>query len=94
MDLVIYGLPIAAVIVGLVELAKGQGLPSRYAPVLAVCLGLLFATLGKLDDPTVGTWLQTELLGLITGLSASGLYSGTLQPLARAVRNAVGDSGA
>ncbi len=82
MDLVIYGLPIAAVIVGLVELAKGQGLPSRYAPVLAVVLGLAFATLGRLDDPTAGTWLQVELLGLITGLSASGLYSG-----ARAVRN-------
>jgi len=83
MDLVLYGLPIAAVIVGLVELAKGQGLPSRYAPVLAVCLGLLFATLGKLDDPTVGTWLQVELLGLITGLSASGLYSGAKAQIGR-----------
>jgi len=83
MDLVIYGLPIAAVIVGLVELAKGQGLPYRYAPVLAVCLGLLFATLGKLDDPTVGTWLQVELLGLITGLSASGLYSGAKAQIGR-----------
>jgi len=83
MELVIYGLPIAAVIVGLVELAKGQGLPSRYAPVLAVCLGLLFATLGKLDDPTVGTWLQVELLGLITGLSASGLYSGAKAQIGR-----------
>ena len=83
MDLVIYGLPIAAVIVGLVELAKGQGLPSRYAPVLAVALGLLFATLGRLDDPTVGTWLQTELLGLITGLSASGLYSGAKAQIGR-----------
>ena len=83
MELVIYGLPIAAVIVGLVELAKGQGLPSRYAPVLAVCLGLLFATLGRLDDPTVGTWLQVELLGLITGLSASGLYSGAKAQIGR-----------
>ena len=83
MDLVIYGLPIAAVIVGLVELAKGQGLPSRYAPVLAVVLGLAFATLGRLDDPTVGTWLQVELLGLITGLSASGLYSGAKAQIGR-----------
>jgi len=83
MELVIYGLPIAAVIVGLVELAKGQGLPSRYAPVLAVVLGLAFATLGRLDDPTVGTWLQVELLGLITGLSASGLYSGAKAQIGR-----------
>ena len=82
MELTIYAIPIAAVIVGLVELAKGQGLPSRYAPVLAVCLGLAFATLGKLDDPSIGRWLEVELLGLITGLSASGLYSGT-----RAVRH-------
>ena len=83
MELTLYAIPIAAVIVGLVELAKGQGLPSRYAPVLAVALGLLFATLGKLDDPTVGTWLQTELLGLITGLSASGLYSGAKAQIGR-----------
>ena len=83
MELVIYGLPIAAVIVGLVELAKGQGLPSRYAPVFAVVLGLAFATLGRLDDPTAGTWLQVELLGLITGLSASGLYSGAKAQIGR-----------
>ena len=83
MELTLYAIPIAAVIVGLVELAKGQGLPSRYAPVLAVCLGLLFATLGRLDDPTVGTWLQVELLGLITGLSASGLYSGAKAQIGR-----------
>lgn len=83
MDLVIYGLPIAAVIVGLVELAKGQNMPSRYAPVVAVGLGLLFATLARLDDPTIGTWLQVELFGLITGLSASGLYSGARATLER-----------
>ncbi len=83
MELTLYAIPIAAVIVGLVELAKGQGLPSRYAPVLAVCLGLAFATLGKLDDPAVGTWLQTEMLGLITGLSASGLYSGAKAQIGR-----------
>ena len=83
MELTLYAIPIAAVIVGLVELAKGQGLPSRYAPVLAVCLGLAFATLGKLDDPTIGRWLEVEMLGLITGLSASGLYSGAKAQIGR-----------
>ena len=76
MDLVLYGIPIAALIIGLVEVAKRQGLPDRYAPVAAILLGLVFATLGKLDAPTSGTWLQVELLGLMTGLAAAGMYSG------------------
>lgn len=76
MELVLYSIPIAAVIVALVEIAKGQGLPSRYAAPLALGLGLLFATLAKLDNPAAGTWLEVELLGLVTGLSASGAYSG------------------
>lgn len=76
MDFSLYGVPIAALIVGLVEVAKRQGLPVRFASPLALALGLLFALLARLEDPSLGTWLQMALQGLVTGLVASGLYSG------------------
>lgn len=60
------------VIIGLVELAKNLGLPARYAGLLAVALGLLLVF--------VWTYLSGQardviLIGLGTGLAASGLYS-------------------
>lgn len=76
-ELVIYGVPAAVVILGLVEVAKTSlGLPTRWAAPLAIVLGLLLGALLKLDQPAVGSWLEVELLGLLAGLSASGLYSG------------------
>jgi|YelNatPaOPRAMG01_1025707.scaffolds.fasta_scaffold243524_2 hypothetical protein len=76
MDLVIYGVPAAVVIIAVVQLAKNSGLSSRWAAPLAVGLGLLLATAFKLDSPAAGTWLQVEMAGLLSGLAAAGLYSG------------------
>lgn len=64
---------IAAGVVGLVECAKRAGMPTRYAPALAVLLALLITW-------TVAGWDMTgdELtIALAIGLSACGLYSGT-----------------
>jgi hypothetical protein len=66
-------------IVALVEVAKGMGLGARWAPALAVGLGLALslgyrATLGV---PAGAEWAQAALGGLALGLAASGLYSGT-----------------
>lgn len=61
------------VIVALVSAAKVAGLKSRFAPLLSVSLGIvLFLLLG--DNAEVG---ERVFLGLLAGLSASGLYSGT-----------------
>lgn len=77
MELVVYSVPVAALIVGLVEMAKRAfGLPPRWAAPVAVVLGLAFAIAARFDAPGAGTWLQAVLLGLLTGLSAAGLYSG------------------
>ncbi len=77
MDLVLYGIPAAGLIVALVEMVKRTvHLDTRWAPLLAVSFGVLLAVLAKLDNPSAGTWLQVVLLGLLAGLSASGLYSG------------------
>lgn len=78
MELVLAGLPMAGVIVALVELAKGQGLPSRYAAPVALGLGITFAIVAKLasSNPEFASWAEAILLGILAGLSASGLYSG------------------
>jgi len=77
MDLQVYGVSGAGIIIALVELGKRNlGLATRWAAPLAVVLGLLLALLLKLDQPGIGSWLQVELMGLLAGLSASGLYSG------------------
>ena len=78
MELVVYSVPVAALIVGLVEMAKRSfRMSARWAAPLAVLLGVIFAAAAKLDQPTMGTWLQVVMLGLLTGLSAAGLYSGS-----------------
>lgn len=63
-------------IIPLVQLAKGAGLPDRFAPLAAVLLGLL-GTFGVVyafpGPPQVALVL---LMGLGAGLTAAGLYSG------------------
>ena len=75
MDLEIFGVSAVLVIIGLVQIAKSLGLPTRYAGVASVGLGVL-TSLGYtyyVDAP----WLQAVMVGLAIGLSAAGLYSGT-----------------
>lgn len=68
----------APLIVALVELAKRLGCPDRYAPLVAVVLGLLtaFGAAAAIPFPPQH-WFVTVLIGLGLGLGAAGLYSGT-----------------
>lgn len=59
------------IIIALVQVAKVTGLPSRFAPILSVVLGLGVFYIG--GDASVGDNLFE---GLVAGLAASGLYSG------------------
>lgn len=68
----------APILVGLVELCKQAfGLPPRFAPVLAVVLGLAaaFGTVAAIPVPAQSPVITT-LIGLAMGLGAAGLYSG------------------
>jgi len=77
-ELIVFGVPGAAIIVALVELAKRYGLNTRWAVLLAVGLGIALAVVVHLAQvqPQVAVWAQVVLGGLLLGLSASGLYSG------------------
>lgn len=69
----------APILVGLVELAKqALSLPPRFAPVLAVGLGLAaaFGTVAAIPVPAQHPVITT-MIGLAMGLTAAGLYSGT-----------------
>ncbi|WP_100402608.1 hypothetical protein [Bacillus sp. FJAT-42315] len=68
----IYNMVIIPLILGVVELFKKIGLPTKYSPIVAVFFGMLFGVF-YLDQGVK----QGILVGLILGLSASGLYSGS-----------------
>jgi hypothetical protein len=75
----IAGVVVVPLIVGLVEVAKGAGLGARWAPAVALGLGVALS-LGyraALGMPEGAAWAQAALSGLALGLAASGLYSGT-----------------
>jgi len=68
----IYDVAIVPLIVGVVELLKKVGLPSKFAAVASAALGIAIGLLYvSPDDPAKGA-----LVGLSLGLAASGLYSG------------------
>ncbi|UQD53296.1 hypothetical protein C0971_15655 [Bacillus methanolicus] len=68
----IYDVAIVPLILGIVELFKKGGLPAKYSPFVAVVFGLLFGVFYISDVVKEGI-----IVGLMLGLSASGLYSGT-----------------
>jgi len=60
-------------IMALVQLAKETGLPARFAPLLALALGIAAGVfIMSPGDVIQGIWS-----GIAMGLSAVGLYSGT-----------------
>jgi len=69
----IYDVAIIPLIVGIVELLKQVGLPSKFAALVSVILGIVIGMVYlSPDDIKKGI-----LVGLALGLAASGLYSGT-----------------
>ncbi len=71
MNIQIIGI-LVPVIVGLVAVAKEIGLPSRFASLVSLvfAVGITFLFTGQVSGVSV-------LIGIVTGLAASGLYSGT-----------------
>lgn len=67
---------VVAVIVGLVSAAKYAGLPARWSPLLSIVLGVAVDMAFKstlLGAVSVGA---SVFYGIVSGLTASGVYSG------------------
>jgi peptidoglycan/LPS O-acetylase OafA/YrhL len=81
-EFVLGGVPIGGLILGLVQMFKQSGLPSRWAAPVSVLLGIIaYVTFAAVKGATPEQWWLAVVMGITVGLAASGLYSGT-----RAVR--------
>lgn len=68
----IYGIPALALVIGLVKLFREIGLPSKYAPLVSLGIGILVGigvALTSGQDIIYGI-----VLGICFGLSSSGIY--------------------
>jgi len=81
-DFTVYGIAIIPLIVGLIQLAKKFGFPSRLAPLLSLVLGFTAAFIYIAP----GNPKEAILVGLVIGLSAVGLYSGGKSTIRGALR--------
>ncbi len=72
-EFTIYGIALVPVVTGMVQLLKMSGLPKKYTPISSLALGILsgYYYLAP-DDPP-----RAIFMGIVVGLSAVGLYSGT-----------------
>lgn len=70
----LFGIAVIPAIVGLVQVAKDLGVPSNFAPAIAVVFGLAagFAQFYAGQLP----WISAAITGIALGLSAVGLYAG------------------
>lgn len=62
------------VIIGLVEVMKRSGMPTRFAPAASIVLGVASIFLIPMPGVSIGIII---LQGVVVGLAGAGLYSGT-----------------
>ncbi len=80
-DQLLYGVAIVPAILGLTQVAKQLGIPGKFAPLIAVSLGLLAGlaqAAGGAPIPGANPWISGAITGIALGLAASGLYSGAV----------------
>lgn len=69
----VYDVALIAVIVGLVEVLKKAGLPKRFLPLASLFFGITTSVFYIYPTDLKGG----IIVGIMIGLSASGLYSST-----------------
>lgn len=78
-DFLIGGASAAALVLIVVQLFKMYGMPSKFAPLLSILLGVGFGVLSELEQPDVGPpiarWTAATIRGFLVGASASGIYA-------------------
>jgi len=79
------GIAIIPIITMLVDVLKKAGLPTKFAPLTSLILGVIFGIVFQND----GGIKNGIITGLIIGMSASGLYSGgkEVSKVAREMKN-------
>ena len=68
----LYGVPVVGLVMALVRLAREVGLPTKYAPALALVLGVIGGIAIAYQQGT--DFVQGAMIGLVIGAAASGFY--------------------
>lgn len=71
-SVLLYGIPVLALIIGLVKVAREMGLPSKFAPAAALGLGIIGGIAVAYQNgmaPVGGV-----VIGIALGLMACGIY--------------------
>lgn len=66
---------IAGICVGVVEMIKQVGLPTRYAGVASVLVGAVLTVVAGLAELVEGNVWLLLLMGVLAGLAGAGLWS-------------------
>lgn len=76
-ELQLFGLPLMALIVAIVQAAKALGMDVKYAPwVTGVLAALGYGVIQYIEvNPEAAVWVQYVLEALYVFLGASGLYA-------------------
>ena len=76
--LLVGGLPLSAVVFGLVEFIKSFGLRGHWLTIASMLLGLLFGVSYQIANAGLPAgfagWFAVAVFGLMLGLVASGFY--------------------
>lgn len=76
-ELTYVGIPIVALLIGILEVLKKTGLNPKYIPITSLVLGIIGGIVLFGDGDMTGG----VVTGLFMGLSAIGVYSGTKNTL-------------
>lgn len=71
MNIQAFGIALVPATMGITEVAKSVGLPTKYAPLVSLGTGILLGVVTTSESSIHGV-----LTGIAIGLAASGLYSG------------------
>jgi len=76
--LLVNGLPLSAVVFGLVEFIKSFGLRGHWLTIISMLLGLAFGVSYQIANAGLPTsfasWFGVAVFGIMLGLVASGFY--------------------
>lgn len=73
MDILIAGVSLIVVVEIIIKVLK-TWIPEKYLPLTNVLIGMIILTIVKLGGAYAGTWLETEVIGLVIGASVAGIY--------------------
>jgi hypothetical protein len=72
MDVSVYGISLIPVIIGLVQLVRQFGVPTKYLPLISMVFGVVLGMVFIAPDQ----WQKGVLVGIWLGLGATGMHSG------------------